>query len=241
MYHSYLDTPRPSQDVPHKPFISVSHVLETTLTIPGCPTWIPETLCLSVSRVPQLPGHTGTILGCPTYPPTNHVSEYPVYHSYVDLTGTIPGCPTCPPQTMCLSIPCTTVTGTIPGCPHLPPTNHVSEYHVYHGYLDTPGLSQGVQLAPHKPCVRVSRVPQLPGHTRTIPGCPHLPPANHVSENPVRNSYLDTLVLSRDVQTCTPQTVCLSIPRTTVTRGNHFPFPKNGIFRFRFYLIPFHH
>ena len=24
-------------------------------------------------------------------------------------TGTIPGCPTCPPQTMCLSIPCTTV------------------------------------------------------------------------------------------------------------------------------------
>ena len=55
--------------------------------------------------------------------------------------------------------------------PHTP----VSEYLVYHSYLDTPGLSLDVQLAPQTPCVRVSCVPQLLEHSRTISGCPTCP------------------------------------------------------------------
>ena len=134
--------------------------------------------------VPQLPGHTGTIPGCPHLPPTNHVSEYLVYHSYMDTPGLSRDVHTCPPQTMCLSIPSTTVTRNILGCPHLPPTNHVSEYPMYHSNLDTLGLSRDVHMSEYP--VYHSYLDTL----WTIPGCPTrplpLPPhTNHVSEYPM--------------------------------------------------------
>ena len=133
-------------------------------------------LSVWVSSVPQLPGHTATI----------------------------PGCPTCTPQTLCLSIPCTTVTWThrevqlvphkpgvwVSRVPQLPRISWVVQHPPHKPCVSCTTVTwTQCQLAPHKPSLWVSSVPQLPGHTATIPGCP----------------------------TCPPQTWCLSIPCTTVT------------------------
>ena len=121
--------------------------------------------------------------------PTNHASEYPMYHSYLDTPGLSRDVQLVrhKPRVWVSRVSLLPGhTGDYPRMSNLPPTNHVSEYPLYHSYLDTPGMSN---LPPHKLCAWVSRVPQLPGHTGTIPGCPHLPPTNHVSEYPMYHSY----------------------------------------------------
>ena len=72
-------------------------------------------------------------------------------------------CPTHGHSSMCPFTGCvaTMVTCTLQDCPwifNLPRTHSVSEYPVYHSYLDTPGLSLDVQLALNIPCVQALRM-----------------------------------------------------------------------------------
>ena len=168
-------------------------ILCTTVTwthrdYPGMSTLAPHKPCVWVSRVPQSPGISWDV------------------H-------------TCPPQTMCLSIPCTTVTWThwdYPGmsiCLSIPCTTVTWTHY---------GQSRDVQLAPSPSPHTQTMCLSIPCSTVTwtyqdYTGMSNLPPTNHVSEYPVYHSYLDTPGLSQDVHTCPPQTMCLSIPCTTVT------------------------
>ena len=147
------------------------------------------------------------------------MSEYPVYRSYLDTPGLFRDVQLAPPphkpSVWVSSVPqLPGHTRTICGCPTCSPTNLVSEYSVYHSYLDTLGLSLVVQLAPTNlaSC-------NVPGRTGTIPH-PNLHPTNRVSEYPVYNSYLDTPGLSWDVQLA-PHKPCVSCTTVTWTHWDY--------------------